>query len=181
MKLYQAFAVFIVLIGTGSSTDVCSNFLEFRRCEQIIDMFEEALIKEESNIFALNDIFFPSNRHPASNFMVGYLIIRPGQDENSTLKLHIRSWCTSTSYTIASPLMLQTLFTGLTYICHMSVSRQLIMPSNLFLNITDHNFSEKEIDYTLDYALDYITPWVSSYLLFSRTKSCTCSIFTNSA
>ncbi len=152
MKLYQTFAVFIVLIGTGSCTDLCSEYGQFKRCEQIIDTFEEALIKEESNIFALNQLFFPSNRYPASSFRVGYHI------ENSTF-VGVRGWCKSVAHTIASPIMIQTLFTGLTYPYHMEVSRQSLMPSHLHLNISEHNFSEEEIDY----ALDYITPWVSSY------------------
>ncbi len=137
----------------GSCTGLCSEYGQFKRCEQIIDTFEEALIKEELNVFALNDLFFPSNRHPASNFVVGYIIIRPGQDGNSTKKVHVRSWCKSTAYTIASPIMLQTLFTELTYTYHMVVGRQLPTPSNLLLNITDQNFSDKEIDYALDYKL----------------------------
>ncbi len=155
MKLYQAIAVFIVL--TGSCTGLCSKYSQFKECEQIIDTFEEALIKEESNIFALNDLFFPSNRHPASNFVVKYYIIVSGQDGNITMKVRARSWCKSTVYTLASLFMVQTLFTGLTYTHHMIVGRQLPTPSKLLLNITDQNFSDKEIDY----ALDYITPWVS--------------------
>ena len=93
--------------------------------------------------------------------MVGYNIIMPGQDGNSTFKLYVRSWCKSTAHTLASPFMVQTLFTGLTYVYHMEVSRQDLIPSILLLNITEHNFSEDEINY----ALDYITPWVSSYSL----------------
>ncbi len=90
MKIYQAFAVFIVLIGTGSCTDLCSTYDEFERCEQIIDTFEEALINEEANIFVLRTLFFPSNQRPASNFLVGYHIIGPRQDGNITLRVSYR-------------------------------------------------------------------------------------------
>ncbi len=165
MKLYQAFAVFIVLIGTGSCTDLCSEYGQFKRCEQIIDTFEEALIKEESNIFALNQLFFPSDRYPASDFVVSYHIIVSGQHGNSTVK----SWCRSTAHTIASPVMIETLFTGLTIFYHKEVNHQVLVPSHLHLNITGHNFSQEEIDY----ALNYITPWVSSYIIFTHTMSCT--------
>ena len=164
MKLYQTFAVFIVLIGTGSCTDLCSEYGQFKRCEQIIDTFTEALIKEESNIFALNNIFFPGNRYPVSNFVARYYIIVPGQDENSTdgnsTFFGVRGWCKSAVNTIASPVMIETLFTGLTIFYHKEVNHQSLMPSNLLLNITKHNYSEEEINY----ALDYITPWVSSYV-----------------
>ena len=164
MKLYQAFAVFLVLIGTGSCTDLCSEYGQFKRCKQIIDTFEEALIKEESNIFALNQLFFSSNRYPASDAVVSYHIIVSGQDENSTdgnsTFFGVRGWCNNAAYTIASPYMIETLFTGpIAY--HKEVNHQMLIPSILHLNITKHNYSEEEINY----ALDYITPWVSSYIL----------------
>ncbi len=145
MKLYQAFAVFIALIGTGSCTVLCSNhYSEAERCEQIIDTFEEALVKEESNIFALNQLFFPSNRYPVSNFVVKYHIIMSGKDGNPIIKSSAIGWCKSAAYTIASSLMIDTLFSGLTIFYHKEVNHQSLMPSNLRLNITKHNYSEED-------------------------------------
>ncbi len=94
-----------------------------------------------------------------------------------TLTLDVRGWCKSTVHTIASPYMVQTLFTGLTYPYHMEVSRHTPIPSHLHINITEYTFSKEETTY----ALEYITPWVSSYLLPTCTMSCINYIYTCAA
>lgn len=180
MKLYQGLAVFVLLLHLGSCanmTYMCSNnYTQYERCKHIITAFEQALLEQEANIFALDNQFYPSDRYPTDSFLVGYILI----NGTSAPDVMIRGWCKSSTYVIASPIMLETLFTGLPYFFNVIVSRQLARSNdgffsmmseqittskNFVLNLTQYKYTKDEIEY----ALDYITPWVSS-ILFSYTR-----------
>lgn len=170
MKLYQGLAALIILLRIDSCTGVCSEYPQFRRCKAIIDAFEQAVLEQDSNVFALNAVFNPANRYPAPSIFIAYVLFLPPQESGIKVqvKAKIRGWCKSNAHTIASPFMLQTLFTGLTYAYNTVISRQRQTHMNLALNLTRYYFTEEEIDY----AINYITPWVS----FDKIK-CTDNLY----
>lgn len=144
------FAVFILLFFTETIDDshgLCTSYAENVRCKQISDMFENAIIEKEDNKFALQSLFYPSNQYPASTFIARYMLLLPPSDKELNITM-FRSWSKSNAYTIASPIMLETLFSGLTYPYLKKISHQNTHFRTFVLNITyqNHSFTNEEIN-----------------------------------
>ena len=136
------------------------------RCKQIVDIFKAALIAESTNIFALREVFFPSREYPLNSFLIHY-IISLSHFNGSTSKVYkmseIVDWCKSSVSLQASPIMLQTLFSGLNYITHYALNEHyrfneiIILKMNISDKLIPGGISNSEITY----AVEYLTPWVS--------------------
>ncbi len=169
MKLYQVIAVFIVLLHVGSCALNCSYPV---RCREIINVYEQALIEQKGNIFILNDLFYPSNEAPVDSILVRYTLLTNSSQGEHFGFIRLRGWCKTNVYTIVSPLMLETLFTGLVYLYNSKFSRSTEIRNKIIeedykelaLNLTQHNeFSDTQTK--IYNALNYITPWVSVHTL----------------
>ena len=138
------------------------------RCQQIVDVFETALIADDANIFALRDVFFPSREHPPNSFSIHYHIFLSHYKNSTSRRLilidEIVDWCKSSVSLQASPLMMKTLFSGLVYMTFFSLnSHHRYRKSSCVVNL---NISDKSIPRGIGgreirYAVGYLTPWVS--------------------
>ena len=161
MRVHYLFsAVCLLFLGSQcASQSLTSYFRDYERRQQVIDIFEKALIANPTNIFILREIFYPSNDYPSSSLYVSYYV---QLHKNVTFNTSTQ-WCRTSVSVEASSLMMLTLSSGLIFFVQGRINRHTLLPSSigLFLNISNNTieggFSEKDFEY----AVKYITPWVS--------------------
>lgn len=148
--------IWLVLVSASCAT-VCNNPFDSQtiRCQQIVEIFETALISEELSTFHLRERFFPSEEYPSAVIQVAYSILVNGE-----IYTRIGSWCKNSVFTVINPVQLQAMFPMLedTINRGLDIYRHIPKLTLLFLDINDTlNLTDDEIDY----AISYITPWVS--------------------
>lgn len=154
--------IWLVLVHASCAT-VCNdrvlsalNREETARCQQIVEMFETALISEEINSFSLREKFFPSNDNP-SPFLVVLTKIHISVPHHET-KTYVdrRHWCKNSAFQLIDPLQLEAMFPMLEDIINkgIDICRHYVDPVYLVLNINDTLNLTKKRD-LLCYGLHY--------------------------
>ncbi len=164
MKIYQIIAVLTILLHATSCTDFCQSIFKTddNTCKDYINETEQTLLRRKGNLLVLNDAFYPSHDYAKPNLLVDYFTETYREKGNIVEQYKTRGYCQSNTYTVISPVMLQTLFTGILYLFSREIGRQEkgYIRIHLQQDISHIKLTENQIDFLVD----YITPWVSQYI-----------------